>query len=141
MDRFQKLLELTQKHRKNITKKSFKQYYSELQLEHIKDRRLVEELMEGAIDSDCENIVKIIQNSYNILQVKEKERLEITGIMDEKTISAINNYKNPLELFVWINMNKFNYFKEKNTSDEFMKEWINDKVINTVKDYFKVEEK
>ena len=60
--------------------------------------------------------------------------------MDKRTIESINNYKNPLELFIWVNMNKFNYFKESNTSDQFMKEWINDKVINTVKDYFKVED-
>lgn len=139
MEKFQNLLELTRKHKKNITKKSFKEYYNLLQLEHIKDKRLVEELLEGAIDSDCNNIVKIIQNSYNILQVKEKDRLTVNGIMDERTISAINGYKNPLELFIWVNMNKFNYFKEHNTSNQFMKEWINDKVINTVKDYFKAD--
>lgn len=140
MEKFQNLLELTKKHRKHITKKSFKEYYNNLQLEHIKDKRLVEELLEGALDSDCSNIIKIIQNSYNILQVKEKERLTVNGIMDKRTIESINNYKNPLELFIWVNMNKFNYFKESNTSDQFMKEWINDKVINTVKDYFKVED-
>lgn len=140
MNHFEDLLKNTRLKGNQITKKSFKQYYNDLQLGKIKDHRLVEDLLEGALDSDCENIVKIIQNSYNILQPLKNKKIEVTGIMDSSTIDAINEYKNPLELFVWVNMNKFNYLKEKNSSDEFLKEWINDKVIHSVKEYFENKE-
>lgn len=140
MNHFEDLLKYTRLNRKHITKKSFKQYYNDLQLGKIKDKRLVEDLLDGAMDSDCENIVKIIQNSYNILQTSESKKIEVNGVMDLKTITSINEYKNPLELFVWVNMNKFNYLKEKNSSNEFMKEWINDKIIHSVKDYFENKE-
>lgn len=121
----------------NITKKKFKEYFNELQIEKIKDKMLIEELLESVVHSDSSlDTIKILQNSYNILQVKEKDKLVVDGIMGKKTIDAINGYKNPLELFVWVNMNQFNYFKENNASNNFMKDWINSKVINNVKTYF-----
>jgi len=124
------------KNSERITKKRFKEFYTEMKLNKIKETMLAEELIDNAINSSCEDAVKIIQNSYNILSVKGKN-LEVDGIMGEETIKAINNYKNPLELFVWVNMNQFNYYKEHNASSSFMKEWINDKVIGQVKEYFK----
>lgn len=124
------------KNSERITKKRFKEFYTEMKLSKIKEAMLAEELIDNAINSSCEDAVKIIQNSYNILSVKGKN-LEVDGIMGEETIKAINNYKNPLELFVWVNMNQFNYYKEHNASSSFMKEWINDKVIGQVKEYFK----
>lgn len=124
------------KNSERITKKRFKEFYNEMKLNKIKETMLAEELIDNAINSSCEDAIKIIQNSYNILSVKDKN-LKVDGIMSEETIKAINNYKNPLELFVWVNMNQFNYYKEHNASSSFMREWINDKVISQVQDYFK----
>jgi lysozyme family protein len=121
---------------KMITKSGFKKYYEEMKLEKIKDKMLVEELINNACNSSSVDVITIIQNSYNILQVKESAKLKVDGVMDKKTINALNNYKNPLELFVWVNMNQFNHFNEHDNSEQFMRNWINDRVIRNVRDYF-----
>jgi lysozyme family protein len=126
---------LNKPHNNNISKETVKEIFDTLQLEKIREKMLVEEILDSSLNTGIENAVKIVQNSYNILTVKGK-KLKVDGVMGHITIKALNTYKNPLELFVWINMNQFNYYKEHNASSSFMKEWINDRVIGQVQDYF-----
>lgn len=123
-------------HDTKCTKKRFKEVFEELQAEKIKERMLVEELIDSAIKSDSAHAIKILQNSYNVLSVKKGDKLVTDGVIGPKTIKAINGYKNPLELFVWVNMNQFKHLMDTCESKPFIKEWMNGKVINNVKDFF-----
>ena len=79
--------------------------------------------------------IKVLQNSYNILAIKER-RLRVDGILGPTTIKALNSYKNPLELYVWLIMNS-NMYSSTVPHDVYDdKKWINDKIIFKVKEYY-----
>ena len=124
---------------KTVSKSKFKKTFENLQVEKLKEKILIDELLQVSIDNNDEEVIKNLQNCYNILTVKN-EKLTVDGIMGKKTIKAVNEYKNPLELYVWFNMNHFNNLNKDRISNEFMREWINDSVIKNIKSFFENKE-
>jgi hypothetical protein len=111
----------------------YENFYLPLKIENIKDNIISEEVFNISTQVKNNNTVyEIIQNSFNILSIKGKKFNNDS--MNDLFIESLNNYKNQLELFIWINMNCSYYITE--TSKDTFRSWLNNKVVNNIKTHF-----
>lgn len=96
---------------------------------------LIEAVQNCSTKLGSDMCIKVLQNAFNILAIKEK-RLKVDGILGPLTIKAINSYKNPLELYVWLEMNSTIYICNIPHDVYDDKKWINDNVISQVRQHY-----